>query len=104
MNEITRADLERLLQTTDDPSVLIPAAWFAAATGQIDSQMAFTLAASPELARASTPESVAKLAEILAEMAAQLGKDAFGLADMIESHGSALDDLGKCRLALPLYD
>src|SRR5438552_18683341 len=104
MKAVTRADLERLLQSTNDPSVLIPAFWLAAATGQIDGREAFALAGSPDLAQAATPGTGAKLAEVVQDAAEETGEDAFGLAGMIESHASAIDDLGNSRLALPLYD
>ena len=41
MNAVTRADLKGLVQSTHDPSVLIPASWIAAGTRQIDGREAF---------------------------------------------------------------
>src|SRR5207237_1048992 len=61
-------------------------------------------AADRNLALAATPESVAALVAVLDAHAEELGQAALLLAGGIERHASTLNDLGRNRLALSLYD
>src|SRR4051812_12920583 len=104
MNGVSRADLQRLFQNTNDPAVLIPALWHASANGQLDGREALALARSPALARAATPKSVAELADLVRERAMRIGEAAFLLTGLIWSHAIAIDDLGSSTLSLPLHE
>src|SRR5947209_15705070 len=70
--------LEELLEHTNDPSVLLSSAWWEAATRRIEFEVARALAASPELARAATPESARGLIDMLGRAAERYGARAFG--------------------------
>jgi hypothetical protein len=87
-----------------DPATLIPALWRAALKEEVPWEEAFRMSESVEMARLATADSVDRLINQLAAIVPQVEGAALLLADMIQSHASTLDDLGRSREALPLYE
>jgi hypothetical protein len=76
----------------------------AALQNEIPWEQAFQAAASAELARVVTPETVARLSEEFIRRAPQFGAATLKLAELMMRHAGALDDLGRTGEVLPLYE
>jgi tetratricopeptide (TPR) repeat protein/CHAT domain-containing protein len=100
----TLPPLAELLQRTNDPSVLLPVAWWEAATGKLDPKVASQLAGSLELARATTPDRIAALCKLSSAIVAEFGADAAGFAGLLHSHAIAISRIGYVELGVRLFE
>ncbi len=91
-----------------DPADALLAAFVAFGRGDISGEQAGQIAASRELARAATPDSCARLAEVLRDLSEDDNPDAVEvtclLAAFILEHANTLYRLGRLPLALACYE
>jgi tetratricopeptide (TPR) repeat protein len=86
-----------------DPAEVLWQSFLALAQQRLRLEQYLAQAAAPELAQAATPESVARLVELLRQATTQFGPAALLFAAAVERHAAGLNNAQHPQLAVGLY-